>query len=365
MRAPLTIFDLHIIRRTLVSFVLLVLTLIIFFVVLHYVEYVDDFMDRGATMREVFLVYYPSMVPDIIRLTSPLAIFLACVYVTGRLAQQLQIMALETAGVSLYRLMRPYLLVALLVTAFMFWFNGWIVPRTNAVVVEFESEYLKDATRRVDVADLHRQNRPGSILLVEYFDRDDLTAHRVSLHDFEDSKRLVSRIDAQSMEWIDSLRIWRIYGGVQRTFSPDGKETRRQIATTDTVLNIQPRDLMRDERDVEKMTVTTASEYVATLKRSGVGNLGRIMVSYYSKFAYPFANFILVLLAVPLASVRRRGGQAIQIGIGLFVAFGYLAVMKLTEPFGYSGSLPPLTTAILPHAIFFVIALITLARVKK
>jgi lipopolysaccharide export system permease protein len=361
----MTIFDLHIIRRTLVSFLLLVLTLIVFFVVLHYVEYVDDFMDRGATMHEVFFVYYPSMIPDIIRLTSPLAIFLACVYVMSRLAQQLQIMALETAGVSLYRLMRPYLLVALLVTGFMFWFNGWVVPGANATVVEFESKYLKDASNRVDVADIHRQNRPGSILSVQYFDRDEQMAHRVSLHDFADSERLTSRIDAQTMEWVDSLQIWRIQDAVQRTFSPDGQETRREIATADTVLNIHPRDLLRDERDVEKMTVTTASEYVATLKRSGVGNLGRIMVSYYSKFAYPFANLILVLLAVPLASVRRRGGQAIQIGLGLFVAFVYLAVMKLTEPFGYSGALPPLTAAILPHALFLIIALLTLLRAKK
>ncbi|WP_243664590.1 LptF/LptG family permease, partial [Rhodothermus marinus] len=75
-------------------------------------------------------------------------------------------------------------------------------------------------------------------------------------------------------------------------------------------------------------------------RRSGAGHLGRPLVAYYSKFAYPFANLILVLIGVPLASVRRRGGQAVQIGIGLGVAFAYLALQKLIEPFGYAETLP-------------------------
>jgi lipopolysaccharide export system permease protein len=88
-------------------------------------------------------------------------------------------------------------------------------------------------------------------------------------------------------------------------------------------------------------------------------------VAYYNKFAYPFANLILVLLGVPLAAVRRRGGQAAQFAIGLFMAFVYLSLQKLTEPFGYSGALPPTVTAWLPHATFAVVALIVLWRTRK
>ena len=51
-------YDLHIVRRFISGYLLLIAGLIVFFVVLHYVEYIDDFMDRGASMRDVFLVYY-------------------------------------------------------------------------------------------------------------------------------------------------------------------------------------------------------------------------------------------------------------------------------------------------------------------
>ncbi len=360
----MTKFDLHIIRRFLTGFAVLTLTLIVFFVVLHYVEFVDDFLDRGATMREVFLTYYPSYIPAIVYLTAPLATFLSCVYLTGRLAQSLQIVALQTTGVSLYRLLVPYLLTGIVLTASLFWFNGWVVPRTNEVVVRFEDRYLRDAGE-IDVADIHRQLGPRSLVTIGFYDREGRVAHRVSLQEFRDSTALRVRVDAGRMEWVDSLGVWRLYNAMIRQFPEAGFETRRSADTLDTTLAIQPHEFARTQREVEAMTIPEASGYVDALRRSGIGNTGRSLVAYHSKFSYPFANLILVLIGVPLASVRRRGGQAVRIGLGLFTAFGYLAVMKLTEPFGYSGALAPAITAWLPHALFAGLALILLVGARK
>lgn len=357
-------FDRYIIVRLLQGFTVLTAVLIVFFIVLHYVEFVDDFFDRGATMRQVFLVYYPSYIPEIVKLTSPLALFLACVNFTGRLAQTLQITALQATGVSLYRLMVPYMIVAIAVTGFMFWFNGWIVPENNRTVLEFEQRYLKDAPRVVDVNQIHRQNLPGTFVTVDYFDRLGDIAHRVSIQQFNEDHQLISRIDAPSMTWIDSLSSWHIREPVIRNFS-GSDERRRYLSRLDTTLQILPRDLARTERDVESMTIPAAAEYVRDLERSGAGGMGRTKVGYYAKFAYPMANLILVLIGMPLASVRRRGGQAIQIALGLFVAFLYLVVQKLTEPFGYTGELPAAVAAWLPHAVFLVGAALMLFKSRK
>lgn len=363
--SSLTIFDLHIIRRLVTGYVLLVIALIVFFILLHYLEYIDDFLDRGATMEDIFLHYYPSYVPDIVRLISPLALFMACVYLTGKLAQSLQLVALQTSGVSLFRLLRPYVLVALTITAFMTWFNGWIVPKTNQTVLAFEQQHLKDAPRQVDINDIHRQNSPGTIVTVGFYDRRMQTAHRVSLQRFDGGNRLIERIDAPRMQWLDSLSLWRVEEASIRTFTTDWQEHLRYADHLDTLLNVLPHNLARTERDVESMTIPAAAQYVDELRRSGAGNTGQSLVGYYTKYAYPFANLILVLIGVPLAAVRRRGGQAIQLGLGLFTAFIYLATQKLTEPFGYSGELPPLLTAWLPHIVFFGVAIIMLWRARR
>lgn len=358
-------YDLHILKRLLRTYVLLVGGLIIFFIVLHYVEFVDDFMDRGATMKQVFTVYYPNYVPEIIRLMSPLALFLATVYLTARLTQRMELGSLQTSGVSLYRFMVPYLVVGALVTGFMIWFNGWVVPETNRVVIRFEQDYTRSSDARPDVGNINRQEGPNSLLSVHYYDRNSRTATKVTLYDLTDDQHVVRRTDAQRMTWMDSTASWRLSDVTVRAFGEDGSERRRTIESMDTTLSIGPRDLARSEREVEMMTVPEAREHIETLRRTGATRLGRPLVAFHSKYAYPFANLILVVVGVPLAAVRRRGGQAVQMGIGLFVAFVYLLMLKLTEPFGYTGLIPPEVAAWGPHAVFLVGGIIFLLRVRK
>jgi lipopolysaccharide export system permease protein len=360
----MTTFEWHITKRLLKGFVFFVGALIVFFIVLHWVEYSDDFLDRGATIQEVFTVFYPNYIPEIIRLTSPLALFLSCIYLTGTLAQELQLTALQTSGVSLYQLMRPYVGVGLGVTLFMFGFNGWVVPKTNEVVVRYENEYLNPGQQTTETTTIHRRNGPNSILSVGYYDVDRKRAHNVSLQKMKDSSRLASRIDANRMEWADSLGTWHLEDVTRRTFVEGKGPHKKTLASLDTTLKIFPRDLARSKNDVAAMTIPVASEYLAALRRSGVGQLKRPLVAYYNKFAYPFANLILILIGVPIASVRRRGGQAVRFAIGLLIAFVYLSIQKLAEPLGYAGSLSPEVTAWLPHVTFAVVALVVLWWVR-
>ena len=359
----MTTFDRHIIGRLLKGFLFFVGALIVFFIVLHWVEYSDDFLDGGATAAEVFTVFYPSYVPEIVRLTSPLALFLSCIYLTGTLAQELQLSALQTSGVSLYRLLRPYATVGLFVTVFMFGFNGWVVPRTNEVVVQYENEYLNPGSSPTGVNEIHRQNSPESILSVGYYNRDRKRAQTVSLQTFDGPSRLARRLDAERMEWVDSLETWRFEDVTIRRFTEQGT-VERTVASIDTTLQIYPKDLARSQNDVAAMTIPAARNYLLALQRAGVGNLERSLVAYYNKFAYPFANLILVLIGMPIAAVRRQGGQAVRFAIGLLIAFVYLSVQKLAEPFGYAGALDPAVTAWLPHAVFAAVALFVLWRTR-
>jgi len=361
----LTTIDRHIIIRFFTGIVYLTLALILFFIVLHYVEYIDDFFDRGATMKDVFLVYYLNYIPEIIRLTSPLAVFLSAVYLTSRLSQKLQIAALQTSGVSLYRIMLPFLFVGVIVSSFVFYFNGYIVPKTNKVVIDFEQKYLRGKQIKLDLHDVHRQNSPGSVIAVGYYDRFSKVANNVSIQDFENGQFLRARIDADRMVWVDSTETWRLEVVTARTFPSDSWPQIVHQDYLDTTLTVFPTDFARTEREVESMTIPEAESFIESLQRSGANNTGRTKVGFYNKFSYPFANLIVVLIAVPLASVRRKGGQAIQIGLGLFVSFLYLATIKVVEPFGYENSIPPSMAAWLPHILFFALGIILLLRARK
>ena len=362
----LTRFDWHVLRRFLAGSALLVVLLALTFVTLDFSEYVDDFLDRGATTGQIFGSYYLYYLADIVRQTSPLALFLSAVYVTARLAQSMQLTALQMAGVSTWRYLRPFLLVAVLVTAGMVAFSGWVVPRANARLLDFQNEFYRDAPEDSGGSEIYRQIAPGVIVTARYFDREQQQAFQVSVVSLADSARggVTRRLDAGQMQWVDSLSTWQARDVTLRSFS-DTRETYRQLADLDTAIAVLPRDLAQSERDAERMTLPEARDYVASLERAGVQERGRPGVAYHSKVAYPFANLVLVLLAVPLAARRRRGGQAIQLALGLGVAFVYLAVQKVVEPLGYVQTLPPVVAAWLPHAAFAVLAVVWLVRADR
>ena len=361
----LTRFDWHVLRRFAAGALLLLALLVATFVTLDFAERVDDFLDRGATTAEI-LRSYGYYVPDIVRLTSPLALFLSAVYVTARLAQSMQLTALQMAGVSTWRYLRPFLVVAVAVTVGMVAFNGWVVPRATAKLLDFQNQYYRDAPEGSGGSEIYRQVAPGVIVTARYFDRDQQQAFQVSVVSLADSARggVARRLDAGQMTWVDSLSTWQARDVTLRQFSGD-RESYRQLAELDTAIAVLPRDLAQSERDAERMTLPEARDYVAGLERAGVQERGRPGVAYHSKVAYPFANLVLVLLAVPLASRRRRGGQAVQLAVGLGVAFVYLAVQKVVEPLGYVQTLPPAVAAWLPHVAFAVLAVALLVKADR
>ncbi|MEM0961806.1 MAG: LptF/LptG family permease [Bacteroidota bacterium] len=362
----MTRFDWHVLRRFAAASALLIVLLAFTYVTLDFSERVDDFLDRGATTGQILGSYYLFYLADIVRQTSPLALFLGAVYVTARLAQSMQLTAVRMAGVSTWRTMRPFVIVGAVFTAAMVGFNGWLVPKANVVVHDFQNQYYRDAPEGGSGAEVVRQTAPGEIVAARFFDRSQNQAFGISLVAFDDSLGGIERrLDAAQLTWIDSLGVWRARDVVVRRFAADGREEFERYPELDTTLSLRPRDLAQSERDVERMTVSDASAYVESLERAGVTERGRPLVAYHAKWAYPFANLILVLIAVPLASRRRRGGQAVQLALGLGVAFLYLSLQKTIEPLGYVQTIPPAVAAWLPHIVFGLVAIALLARADR
>lgn len=362
----LTRFDRHVLRRFLSALLLLEALLGVTFVTFDYAERVDDFLDRGATSAQVFGEYYPSYLFDIVRLTLPLAAFLAAIYVTARLAQSLQLTALRASGVSLGRYLRPFVLAGAVLTVGMFFFTGWAVPRAMRVVHAFQNEYYADAPETAPTSEIVRQTAPDAILAVGFYERDAQRAFRVSAVrlDTAGARGVVARLDASEMTWNDTLATWTMRGVTSRRFAGDA-EVFQSYVTLDTTLAATPADLAQSERDVERMTLPEKRALLGALDRAGVVDQGRARVAWHATFAFPVSVLILTVLGVAMASRRRRGGQAAALAAGLAVAFVYFAAQRVLEPLGQVGDLEPAVAAWAAHAAFGVVALVALARARR
>jgi lipopolysaccharide export system permease protein len=135
--------------------------------------------------------------------------------------------------------------------------------------------------------------------------------------------------------------------------------------SSDTTLNILPRDLARTTSDIYQLTYPEAVNYIASIERTGANKAELPQVQFYGRLAYPFSILVLTIIGFAIASVRRPGGRGFHIAAGLTISFMYLALMKVIEPFGGQGAIPPLLAAILPHLLFFLLGIGLLVTARK
>lgn len=355
--------DRYIFFRMLTITLFVMLVLIFIFIVIDFSENSEDFSDNGATFAEIFGVYYLNYIPEITRLIIPVAVFVACLYLTGQMAERLEITALKAAGVSLYRLILPYLAFAFLVTATISYLDGFVIPDANETRIAFESEYLSGKTDKIDTNRIFRQESENSIFKINYFNPEKGIGYRVDVVNFEaDSIR--EKLFIQRMIWKEQEKQWKLENVKKQTFSEMGY-SEVHIDSMDTTLNIYPRDLTRKTSDIYQLTYPEAQNYIQSIERSGAGGIEQPQVQLYGRYAYPFSIMVVTIVGFSLASVRREGGKGFYIAAGLAVSFLYLVMMKVIEPFGGQGQIDPMLAAILPHLIFLITGISILYNARK
>ena len=357
--------DRYLIRQFLVTAFFSLVAVTIIFVVIDALEHLDDFIDKQATITVVVL-YYFYFIPEIIKLIMPVAMLLASLFVTARMSMQFELTAMKSSGISLYRIMVPFVLVALIVSGASVYFNGWIVPLANKKKLNIERVYLHKDQISTYSANIFFQDSPTRILSIGYFDDARNIASRVSIQNFSDTNLtvLTSRIDAISMTWDTTAQAWILYQGTERWFAP-GKERMEEFSKTPAGrLHFDPDDLRKKQEKPDEMDYYTLKQFIENQQQAGQ-DVARWQVDFYSKVSFPFASVIVVLFGVPFSSIRKRGGVGVQLGISLLICFIYLIFMKVSQVFGYNGDINPLLTAWTANILFFIAATYVMIRVPK
>lgn len=356
-------FDKYIFSRMVILSAFITGLLIFIFIIIDFSENSGDFTDRGASLSQIWFDYYLHYIPEIIRLISPVAIFASCLWITGQMAGRLEIIALRAAGISLYRILLPFLLFALLSAGFIHYMDGYVVPESNKARAEFEQKFIMKRTERIDRNRIFRQESPDRLILVNYFDIREKTGYRVVFYTF-DENRLTETIESGRISWDQDLEKWAFFNGTIKRYHENGYE-RSTFSRIDTTMNLRPRDFSRTSSDVYQLTYPEIRHYLESIERSGAGNISMPQVQFYGKLAYPFSILIVTIAGVAIASVRHKGGRGVPIAAGLVISFLYLIIMKLFEPLGYTGAMEPLSAVLIPHLLFLFLALLLLFGVKK
>lgn len=337
--------------------------LICIFILIDFSENSDEFRDQGAALTDIWNLYYLNYIPDMTRLVMPVAVFIAVLLLTGQMTERFEIIAIKASGVSLYRLIMPYLFLGIVLAGMVSYLDAYIIPASNSERIQFEQQYLGRSGERIDRGGIYRQDSDSTMLNINFYDASTNVGYRVYLIEFENNR--ISRVvNANRIMWVDSTSNWITDRARIRTFEGNSiqeTETERELFN----INILPRDLARRTTDIYQLTYPEAREYLNAIERIGAGGIELPQVQLYGRIAYPISIITVCLIGFALAAQRRKGGKGFYLGAGLGISFIYLTMMKVIEPFGAAGTVSPLFAAIFPHAFFLIIGVFLFLVTKK
>lgn len=355
--------DRYIIVKFLGTYIFAIALIISIAVVFDINEKMDKFLNNDTPLQAIVFEYYLNFIPYFANLFSPLFVFIAVIFFTSKLAENSEIIAMFSTGMSFNRLMRPYMVSAAIISIATFVLGSYIIPIGNETRLDFENKYLKKKT--VSYArNIQLEVDSGVIAYMERYEDYNKTGYRFSLDKFE-GKKLVSHLTAKSITY-DTLSTykWTIKDYMIRELQGmEEKITKGDKA--DTIIAMEPSDFLISRKQQEMMTSGELKTYISKQKQRGFANIKEFELEYYRRIAMSFASFILTTIGLALSSRKTKGGMGLHLGIGLALSFSYIMFQTVSSTFAVNGNTPPIIAVWIPNILYTFIAIYLYRKAPK
>lgn len=360
---PLIRLDWYIIKKFLGTYVFAIVLIISIAVVFDFNEKQDKFMSHDAPWNAIIFDYYLNFIPYFANLFSPLFVFIAVIFFTSKLAENSEIIAMFSTGMSFKRMLRPYMVSAAIIAVVTFALGAFVIPRGSVTRINFEDKYYKQ--RKVNTArNIQLEVDSGVIAYIDRFENYSKTGYRFSLDKFE-GKQLVSHLTARSITYDTSaVHKWIIKDYMIREMK-GMKETITKGSRIDTTLFMEPADFIIMKNQQEMLTSPELSEYIDRQRQRGFANIKEFEIEYHKRIAMSFASFILTLIGVSLSSRKTKGGMGLHLGIGLALSFSYILFQTIASTFAINGNMPPAIAVWIPNILYAFIAFYLYKKAPK
>ena len=161
--------DWYIIKKFLGTYVFAIALIISIAVVFDFNEKMDRFMSHEAPWNAIVFDYYLNFIPCFANLFSPLFVFIAVIFFTSKLAENSEIIAMFSTGMSFKRMLRPYMVSAAIIAVVTFCLGSYVIPKGSVTRINFEDKYYKP--RKANTArNIQLEVDSGVIAYIERFE---------------------------------------------------------------------------------------------------------------------------------------------------------------------------------------------------
>lgn len=353
------ILDWYILKKFLVTFVFTILALTTIAVVIDTSEKADDFVNSGLNTSQIIMRYYIGFVPYIISMIFPLMVFIAVIYFTSRMAGRSEFVAILAGGVRFNRMLRPYVIGALLLSG-IFWFaSQTMIPKANKIRTDFQAYYVdRNSSYQPDAGktnNYYLRSDTNTYVAMLYYDTASKSAGGFTMQKIKNNKVFLN-LRAERISWDTAKKNWHLYNIIQHEM--EGlHESSKKLRDTNLNLNLRPNELGRDEYLKDKLTSPQLKEFIQREQLRGTEGLSNYQVERFHRDSTPFSIIIMTIMGAVVSSRKVRGGSGLHLAFGLTAAAFFVVMDKFAITFSTKGNFPPMLAAWIPNIIFSCVTL--------
>ncbi|MCH1444208.1 MAG: LptF/LptG family permease [Flavobacteriaceae bacterium] len=350
------IIDKYIIKQYLTTFFVMFGLFIPIGIMVDFAEKIDKFRENEVP-GDLIISYYIDFVWYFGSQLYPVFLFLAVIFFTSRLANNTEITAILSSGLSFQRFTKPFFISASIIVSFALFSGMFIVPKSNLKFNEFVSEYVKTEEKR-NTSRLFKQINDNEYIYVSSYDPRRKRGINFTLENF-DGNELKHKISATTIRWDDS--IFRLTNYVKRTIIDD-QEILKKVTRKDTILDFDIDDLAPLNYVAETLNFFELNELIRYERRAGSPLINSHLLVRHKRYTIPFSCFILTLIALSVSSFKKRGGTGANLAIGVSLGFLFIFLDKIFSVLVIKSNFSP---ALASWGILIVFLTIALFLLKK
>ncbi len=353
--------NIYIQKKFWLIFLYCVISVIVLFVVLDFVENMDSFIDRDVPGL-VVLEYYVYYIPFILVLTLPVATLMATVFSVGSLSRTNEILAFKALGISIYQLLYSLMISGFIISILSFVLAEGIAAKTNQKKIIIEQDYL-GKTKHFNPSQMRnlKIRERDYIITIGFFQVKDNTAQKVKIEKITDNK-LAARWDTDTLRYENGR--WEMRAGSMRLFNNNVEDYTKINSKRIFDFGFDPEELINAQSLPDNMGLSDLKRYVDRVRSAG-GNVDHWMTEIHLRISYPLSNLVIVFFSLPIVYNIRKKNLAIGFGISLAVCFFYFGTVKLGQTLGHSSSIQPVLGAWLGNIFMTFGSIVNLGRTRK
>ena len=319
---------------------------------------IANYLQNNCLVKDILTVmlYYA---PKTIWYAVPVAMLFSVSYTLSDMYATNELEALFASGVSLFRFTYPALILSILFSFGLYFFENHLVVWTYEKKILLQEELLNNKVSGNNAEVIVISDNGRVIYKVRKYTESQKRIQNAYFVFRNDNKELEAVIYANVGKWNQEEGLWKLEGATQYVKEGESLVIRPLDSAFTNRLTESYEIFRKSVVDVQSVNAKDAKVYIDHLKKAGLPYQEQLS-EYYKKFSFPFIVFLVVFLSIGLTGKTKKNVLIISLASCISATVLFYVLMMVTMILAKHGYISSFMGAFFPVFFFSITSAVLL-----